>query len=64
MDAEPREVMGRSGRRLVHPMTGCGLAVVGPPFGFDDDARVVLAYLAPKLAQGPSPTWSVEVIAS
>lgn len=63
MDAEPREVIGRSGRRLVHPMTGCGLAVAGPPFGFGEEARAVLAWLAPRLAQGRAPSWSVEAVA-
>lgn len=62
MDATPREVMGRSGRRLVHPMTGCGLAVVGPPFGFEAQARETLALLAPRLAQGLRPSWSAELV--
>ena len=30
----------------------CGLVVVNPPYGFVDDARAILAFLAPRLAQG------------
>jgi 23S rRNA (adenine2030-N6)-methyltransferase len=41
-------------------MRACGLLVVNPPFGFEDQARAVLAFLAPLLAQGPRPTWTAE----
>lgn len=40
-------------------MRGCGLLVVNPPFGFEDQAREALAFLAPALAQGPKPASSV-----
>lgn len=41
-------------------MRGCGLLVINPPYGFDAQARSTLAWLAPRLAQGPRPAWSVE----
>ena len=40
-------------------MRGCGLLVVNPPFGFEEQAREALAFLALHLAQGPKPAWSV-----
>ncbi len=40
-------------------MHSCGMLVLNPPFGFDDEARAVLAWLATRLAQGPKPAWSV-----
>ena len=45
----------------VHPenwtlsMRGCGLLVVNPPFGFEDVARELLAWLAPVLSRGRAP---------
>ncbi len=46
-----------------HPMTACGMVVVNPPFGFEQEARDALAFLAPLLAQGPKAGWAVNVIA-
>lgn len=46
-----------------HPMTACGLVVVNPPFGFEQEARDALAFLAPRLAQGPRAGWAVNAIA-
>ncbi len=37
-----------------------GLVVVNPPFVFEDEARRILACLAPKLAQGPGACFEVE----
>ena len=45
---------------IKHPMSACGLIVVNPPFGFEEQAREVLAFMMPLLAQGPRPTWAVE----
>lgn len=45
-------------------MRACGLLVINPPFGFADEARAVLAWLAPRLAQGPRPAWSVDAPSS
>lgn len=41
-------------------MRSCGLLVLNPPFGFAEEARTVLAWLAPRLAQGPRPAWTAE----
>ncbi|MGQ0502969.1 MAG: 23S rRNA (adenine(2030)-N(6))-methyltransferase RlmJ [Panacagrimonas sp.] len=41
-------------------MRACGMLVVNPPFGFEAQAREALAWLAPRLAQGPRPQWSVD----
>lgn len=41
-------------------MRGCGLLLVNPPFGFDAEARALLAPLAQALAQGPRPQWTVD----
>lgn len=41
-------------------MRSCGLLILNPPFGFAEEARTVLAWLAPRLAQGPRPVWTVE----
>ncbi len=38
----------------------CGLVVVNPPYGFVDDARAILAFLAPRLAQGEGAGFLVE----
>ena len=38
----------------------CGLIVVNPPYGFVDDARAILAFLAPRLAQGEGVGFLVE----
>jgi 23S rRNA (adenine2030-N6)-methyltransferase len=40
-------------------LRGCGMLVVNPPFGFDAQARTILAFLSRRLAQGPKPQWSV-----
>jgi 23S rRNA (adenine2030-N6)-methyltransferase len=44
-------------------MTACGLLVVNPPFGFQDEARVALPWLSNRLAQGPAASWSIEPVA-
>jgi 23S rRNA (adenine2030-N6)-methyltransferase len=41
-------------------MRGCGLLVINPPFGFPEEAGSVLAWLAPRLSQGPRPAWTAE----
>ena len=46
-----------------HPMTACGMVVVNPPFGFEQEARDALAFLAPRLALGPKAGWAANVIA-
>lgn len=43
-------------------MRACGLLILNPPFGFADEAREALAWLSPRLAQGPRPVWSVEAL--
>lgn len=40
-------------------MRACGLLVVNPPFGFEEQVREALAFLLPHLAQGPRPTWAL-----
>lgn len=40
-------------------MTGCGVAVVNPPWRFDGEARAILAYLAGALARGQAAQGSV-----
>jgi 23S rRNA (adenine2030-N6)-methyltransferase len=40
-------------------MHACGLLVVNPPFGFEPAAREALAWLAPRLAQGPRPGFTI-----
>ncbi len=42
------------------PLTGCGLIVVNPTHGFDDEARIILPELCACLATGPGPNWLVE----
>jgi len=41
-------------------MRGCGLLILNPPFGFAEEVRTVLAWLAPRMAQGPRPVWTAE----
>jgi len=43
-------------------MTGCGVAVVNPPWRFDQDARVILGYLEGVLARGHGAQGSVRWI--
>jgi 23S rRNA (adenine2030-N6)-methyltransferase len=43
-------------------MHACGLLIVNPPFGFETQARELLAYLVPRLAQGARTNWQVEPI--
>ena len=43
-------------------MRSCGLLILNPPFGFAEEARTTLAWLAPRLAQGPRPVWMVEPV--
>jgi len=45
-------------------MHACGLLIVNPPFGFEAQAREVLAFLTPRLAQGARASWQVEPIAA
>lgn len=37
-----------------------GLVVVNPPFVFEDEARAILSFLAPRLAQGASAGYEIE----
>jgi len=37
-----------------------GLVVVNPPFVFEDEARKILAFLAPRLAQGAGAGFELE----
>ena len=43
-------------------MRAAGMVVVNPPFGFEEQARDALQFLARSLAQGPRPVWSVETL--
>ena len=53
----------------VHPgnwtlsLRGCGLLVVNPPFGFEDTARELLAWLAPVLSRGGAPPAEIRWLA-
>ena len=41
-------------------LRGCGLLVVNPPFGFDGEARAIVEWLQPVLAEEGKGAWSVE----
>jgi 23S rRNA (adenine2030-N6)-methyltransferase len=41
-------------------MRACGLLVVNPPFAFRAPAQEALAWLAPRLAQGPGAKWTMD----
>jgi len=41
-------------------MTACGLLIVNPPFGFEDEARAALPWIASRLAQGAAAGWSIQ----
>jgi len=41
-------------------LTRCGLVVINPPYGFIEDARAILAFLTPRLAQGEGAGFVVE----
>jgi 23S rRNA (adenine2030-N6)-methyltransferase len=43
-------------------MRRCGLLLLNPPFGFAAEAQAVLEALAPLLAQGPRPAWTIEPV--
>jgi len=43
-------------------MRAVGMVVVNPPFGFEEQARDALQFLARRLAQGQRPVWSVETL--
>ncbi len=43
-------------------MTGCGVIVVNPPWGFDDEARSIVGYLEGALARGQEAQGSVRWI--
>ncbi len=45
-------------------MRSCGMLILNPPFGFEAEARAALAWLAPRLAQGPRPVWTVDATSS
>jgi len=45
-------------------MRGCGVAVVNPPWGFDGEARTILAYLEGVLARGQGAQGSLRWIGS
>jgi 23S rRNA (adenine2030-N6)-methyltransferase len=40
----------------------CGFVVINPPFGFIEDARAILAFLTPRLAQGEGAEGVVEAL--
>jgi 23S rRNA (adenine2030-N6)-methyltransferase len=42
-----------AGERSTIKMRGCGLLVLNPPWQFDDEARALLKWIAPVLAQEP-----------
>jgi len=44
-------------------LTGSGLVVVNPPFGFEDAARAILDWLARELGRDPAAAWRVVRIA-
>lgn len=41
-------------------LRGCGMLVVNPPFGFDSEAREILEWLQPVLAEDGQGGWTVE----
>jgi 23S rRNA (adenine2030-N6)-methyltransferase len=45
-------------------MTGCGVAIVNPPWRFDDEARTILTYLAAVLYRGSAAQGEVRWIVS
>ena len=45
------------------PLFGCGLLILNPPFGLADELKVLLAFLARRLAQGPGARGTVTVLA-
>ncbi len=49
-----------AGERSAIKMRGCGLLVLNPPWQFDVEARSILAWLAPVLAQEPGGTGRVD----
>lgn len=55
--------VGRAVDAPAERLTESGLLVVNPPFGFADEMRAVLAFLAAHLAQGPGANWRVEWLA-
>lgn len=59
-EPERRETAPGQPPVIKHPMSACGLIVVNPPFGFEEQAREALAFMTPLLAQGPQPSWTVE----
>lgn len=60
--AAPVEAAPRLDAVIKHPMTACGLLVVNPPFGFEEDAREVTAFLARRLAQGSGAAAAVGMV--
>jgi 23S rRNA (adenine2030-N6)-methyltransferase len=42
------------------PLAASGLVVVNPPFGLEDEARILLPFLAANLAVGPDAAWRVD----
>jgi 23S rRNA (adenine2030-N6)-methyltransferase len=55
--------IGRAADAPAERLSESGLLVVNPPFGFADEMRAVLAFLASHLAQGPGANWRVEWLA-
>jgi 23S rRNA (adenine2030-N6)-methyltransferase len=49
-----------AGERSTIKLHGCGLLVLNPPWQFDQEARVILSWLAPILAQEPGGTGRVD----
>jgi len=72
MRAFQREVVATGVRRVlrlevaVRPerwsmsLRGCGMLVVNPPFGFDGEARTILEWLHPVLAEAGQGGWSAQ----
>jgi 23S rRNA (adenine2030-N6)-methyltransferase len=44
-------------------LSAAGLLVVNPPFGFADEMRAIMPFLADALAQGPAAHGTVEILA-
>nr|WP_281926444.1 23S rRNA (adenine(2030)-N(6))-methyltransferase RlmJ [Methylocystis bryophila] len=41
-------------------LNACGLVVINPPYGFIEDARAILDFLASRLAPGEGAEFTVE----
>jgi 23S rRNA (adenine2030-N6)-methyltransferase len=50
--------------RLDAPLAATGLLVVNPPYGFAEEAKILLPELAAMLARGPGANASIEILAT